>query len=540
MRTQHSNIALVITIIGTAICFYLFNSVVPYYSDDWWHSFIHKADRSYPTEPVKSLGDILTSQINHYQTVNGRLLVTALVQAVVSFCPKWLFDILNTLIFILTAGLLTRYISPVRFSASHFLLSAVTLFYLLPGHYDTMMWAAGAINYLWVAALVLILLLLWRKSSDTTFRPITYPLFFILGLITGWSNEALSFGLAAGLFIEIICSYKSGIKPAQWCLSGGAILGACMILFTPGSWGRFHPSSNFDITIYLQLFFALLLPLLLILSLIILWRKEKNYCSTFMRQYRISIISSLAFIPSSIICITTWQAAPRTCYGVALFAAIPLLHLLYQYVLPRITAHRVVKYGLLALLVAYTGILMVEHNRIEKAHRSIIEQYSSNIHGDGIVVLDTPRRAWFATPFTLNLDDEYNLGWTARHMAYYYNGEPMQWMSVELHQLLTHPDELFTPHNHMTGNTGLYTTPTLPFYVLHPDSVKPEFFAYSYTPVSFTDDVPLQSKVMRLWPHRYPDSEILPAYYTSYKVGDNTYHTIEKSVYRNNIAINLP
>lgn len=525
--TQKSNISLFATCFVIATCFYLFNSVTPYYSDDWWYSFIHQADYSYPTDRVESIGDIATSQINHYRNVNGRLPVTFLVQAVVSFCPKWIFNILNSLIFVIASLLMTR-LTSTRITSQRTIISALSLFLLLPGHYEALLWATGAINYLWVGTSILFVLWLWRELNNNHIATYLHPLIFILGLLSGWSNEAFSFGLVMGLTIELLCN-RAKNTPAHYWLAIGVVLGAAMIFVAPGSWNRLDSISepSRSINDYLPLLSALVLPILLIISLILLGNSDKNKLKLFISQHRICLIAATTLLP---ICLATYQYAARSFFGMSLFILLPLLTLAYEYMAPRIT--RTIATALYLIVVVFIGMLYSEHCKVEKHHKALIEGYINS--PDGSVALDIPQRAGYARLYTLDLDAEYRRGWTAQHLAAYYRGKPLQWISTELNRMLNNPQELFTAAHKVEGDNELYTTDGIEYYVLAPDAVAYDTLVYNYTDVSFNDSVPLHSRLLRLIaPERYPSKEILPAYYSTIHINNIDYLCIEKNHYRN-------
>ena len=525
---QKSNISVCFVCFVIAVCFYLFNSATPYYSDDWWYSFIHQPDYSYPTERVENVGDIVTSQINHYNTVNGRLPVTFVAQAIVSFCPKWIFNILNTIIFVLASLLTARLVTPQRLSPRHIITSAAALFLLLPGHYETMLWATGAINYLWVGTLILSVLFLWHKLHTIKIAGYLYPPIFIMGFIAGWSNEALSFGLAAGVAIELLFNHKK-LSAAHITLAIGIIAGACMILIAPGSWNRLETISQptFSVEKYQPLLWALVLPATLAGVLWFLSRCNKQAFRFFITRHRISLTAATVLLP---ICLATYQYAGRSFFGMALFCLIPLLDIGYQYVAPRATRVGIILFYIAMAL--FIGLLYNEHCKVEQTHRALIETYAGS--PDGSVALNTPQRAWFALPYTLNLDNEYRIGWTATHMAAYYQGKPLQWISTELNASLNNPQELFTAAHKVAGNNRLYTTDDIEYYVLAPDAARQDSLTYHYANVSFGDDVAIHSRILRLLaPQRYPSSERLPAYYTTIHINNIDYICIAKNRYRN-------
>lgn len=537
MQRNKLNITLTIAII--AAVFYLFSNVVPYYSDDWWHTFIHHPHGDYPTERISDLGDVATSQVNHYMNKNGRLPVTFVAQSVVTFISKDVFNILNTIAYILMVVLFARYCFASQLTPKRLICVAVTLFFLLPGHYDVMMWATGAIYYIWVAVYILAILLLWRRlaTRDTSKR--YYPLLLLAGILAGWSNEAISFGLAAGVACELLLQRDKRKASLLW-LAAGIVIGAIMIIIAPGSWKRtgWVSHSIANIHLYISLWVTLLIPLLLFVLLFLLHKRNPQRAKAFFRQHCISIVASAALVP---VCIVTWQYAARSCFGLAFFSFIPLLALCESYLFPRFRSHRWWQYAAVAIVVAFTSLLYAEHCRIEKYHRSLITQFSQG--NDGVVILDMPQRAWYASPFTINLNMEYNYlyqsRWSDMHMAAYYEKPRLQWLSPELHHLLTHPQELFVEANRVPGNNNLYTTPTLDVYIILPHMPLPKELAYTYEPAAFSDSVPLHAKLLRLlMPQRYPLQEVLPAYLVTYELPQyGTFHCINKNQYRDVVAI---
>lgn len=537
--TKH-DVSKYIILLATAAIFYLFCHVVPYYSDDWWHSFVHQPDGSYPTERIEDLDNLITSQINHYMNKNGRLPVTMLAQTVVTFCPKSIFDIINILFFALAVFLFAKYgCTTGNSTTAQLLTSATAIFYLLPGHYDVLMWGSGAIYYLWVTAYILYILILWRKTEVQHTPPQLYPILLILGILAGWSNESLSFGLATGVVIELFLNYKKGNKTAHYWLAAGIITGVLMIIVAPGSWKRTSwVIHRFDRPeLYVTLLYSLSILGLLILSLIRLYRHNAQKAKEFITRYRICIVASVALMP---VCIVTWQFAARSCYGMVLFAIIPLLSLFDKYILPCILTKKVWRRSLPTLVLLSTLLILHEHNKTEQAHRALIEKYIES--SDGVVAFDVPSRSWYAIPFTLDLKKEYLVGWTAQHMSAYYNRPPLQWLSTELYDMFNHPQLLFTEENRVTGSNQLYTTPTLDVYVVKPGSQCPEMLNYTYTKVSFGDDVPFHAKLLRhMRPERYPISETKPAYTTTYTSQDfGTYRCIIKNRHRNVVQIDYP
>ena len=130
----------------TAIVFFCFNFFVPYYDDDVWYAL-----RYIPQEtlsPITGLGDILLSQYHHYMGENSRALIHIALQSLLATLPYYVFDIVNTLIFILMVWCMAQYTqahkrTPLPITL---LLIVAGIYGLLPDMDYLFYWAAGALN----------------------------------------------------------------------------------------------------------------------------------------------------------------------------------------------------------------------------------------------------------------------------------------------------------------------------------------------------------------------------------------------------------
>lgn len=82
--------------------FYLMNVYSPLYVDDWHYCFIFGT-----TTPIASIGDIFRSQAIHYMEFNGRVVPHLFVQFFDGLVGKPLFNVVNTVLFLLFLHLLT-------------------------------------------------------------------------------------------------------------------------------------------------------------------------------------------------------------------------------------------------------------------------------------------------------------------------------------------------------------------------------------------------------------------------------------------------
>ena len=100
---------------------------------------------------VKTLGEFLRFAMANYAIANGRLAdITA--QAMCVFGTKGLFNVLNTLVTVATILLLTHLARARRQRIVCTVLIALAMLWLWPFPGETMLWLAGACNYLWSSA----------------------------------------------------------------------------------------------------------------------------------------------------------------------------------------------------------------------------------------------------------------------------------------------------------------------------------------------------------------------------------------------------
>lgn len=222
-----------------ALCFFILNVFTPLLHDDlaYLYKFGPKAEYRPTNIPVKNLKDVAESIYWHYLDVNGRFTPHFLLQLVL-LAGKWLFNILNTLIFIAFPWLVLKYFDA-HGEKKYFLYLFVflSLWFLMPFFGQTMLWTTGAINYFWTSFFVLIFLYLLKKEEWKANSLVKNIFLFVFSLFIGWTNESVTIGLAAALFFYVLKNYKS-INPTVALMILGFWLGVALIVFSPGTFNR--------------------------------------------------------------------------------------------------------------------------------------------------------------------------------------------------------------------------------------------------------------------------------------------------------------
>lgn len=218
----------------------LLNLRYPLYADDW--VYIMK----FPEETaIQNFRDIIITQYHHYFNWGGRSIVHIIAQSLLLF-ESPLNDILNSLVYIYLS-LLIYYIGNYNRSINIniFLWTNVLLWLFIPSYGPTVLNITTSSNYLWGTAIIITFLLpyclyfLNGQSSDSILKN---TLFFIGGILAGWTNENMSIAMIFMIvsFLFIIKKKKGRIY--QWNIYGllGSIIGAVFLLFAPGNILRYQ------------------------------------------------------------------------------------------------------------------------------------------------------------------------------------------------------------------------------------------------------------------------------------------------------------
>jgi hypothetical protein len=221
----------------------MLNVLTPYVADD----FVYKYSFRDGTR-ITSVLQIFPSLYQHYMDNIGRIVPHFFAQLFL-MGPKWIFNIANTLMFVLLVALIVRLAGAgKKFSAILYFLVPILIWQFVPGFGQVFLWEDGSFNYLWsytfavVYLIPYVRLLLGQKEGWFTAEAdektgwkialCIYTFFF------GNYSESVSFSV---IFISFLMLLLVSIMKKQWkCylfyvlpVICGA-LGYLMILISPG------------------------------------------------------------------------------------------------------------------------------------------------------------------------------------------------------------------------------------------------------------------------------------------------------------------
>ena len=193
---------------------------------------------------INSISDIVVSQYNHYFNWGGRSIAHFLVQFWL-LVGKPLFNIANTIVYSIFILLVQFHITGNRKKIQLWLFLALNLifWFLIPVWGQNFIWLTGSCNYLWTTTIILFFLVPYRLKYDNSEYKITFLcslLFFLLGILAGWSNENSGSAVLVFLIVYISIKMHKKVKFVLFEILGiiGFLIGFVLLISAPGNYAR--------------------------------------------------------------------------------------------------------------------------------------------------------------------------------------------------------------------------------------------------------------------------------------------------------------
>lgn len=222
-------------IIGVFIVgFFVMNLLCPYVADDYGYK-VHVGTH----QPINTLFDLISSQIDQYLRTNGRVTAHFFVQLFMQF-NKIVFDLINSIVTVFYFYLILVMSSTKKEKFIQYFFSSFLLFLaFVPNIGQTVLWLTGSINYLWntVICFLFISFYLHQLDNDGSCSNIKLIGISILGFFAGAANENTSI---ATIFTVICFTFwiylkKRKIIYTEYLPIIMSVLGLCFMVFAPGN-----------------------------------------------------------------------------------------------------------------------------------------------------------------------------------------------------------------------------------------------------------------------------------------------------------------
>lgn len=318
--------------------FYVMNIWTPLFVDDFFYCFIFKTHVH-----INSFCDVIKSQYLHYLEMNGRFIPHFFAQYIEGVWGKPFFNVINTFVFIIFLYVLSITVDQKKECFYKTItVSAASVFLFIPTFGQSFLWMTGSFNYLWVSLAVLLFNMLLQRKSIHSFL---YPIYFSVGLACGWTHEGFIIGLCTSYFLYFY-RYPKELSGSKIALLFGLFVGCAFLVFSPGSFHRaslgFTNNTLVDwirsYILALMAFDNLCLPFILIIVLIIMFWKRKEYANRFIHENQIWFV---ALIVSFLFIWFTRQTTTRSRFSLEFFSLIILLRLII-----RLNIHKKVLHGI--------------------------------------------------------------------------------------------------------------------------------------------------------------------------------------------------
>ncbi len=206
------------------------NHLMPFMAGDDFRYHLKFEDGTWlGTQRIQSAADFFQSQVNHYTSFNARIFPHFILQ-LVFLLPKFVFDLINTAVFILIAR---KVVILAGISTKRWMFTTLIALFLWVFHLDlgySYFWKPGAMNYAWMLLIQLYFIgevIEHIRGNGSQSVPV-----LILAVLTATTNENVVLSLAlvlfGFLFYEGVIRKRAMSKPLVWALiilvGGGLVM----------------------------------------------------------------------------------------------------------------------------------------------------------------------------------------------------------------------------------------------------------------------------------------------------------------------------
>ena len=232
------------------------NSQVRYMTDDWHYRYLlHDPDYEFVSQSrfrellpdanerlVSSFSDVLRSAKNQYLTIGGRVVNHFFIILLLFLADKWLFNIINSIMFALLGYFIYRIAAPddvgKRAKLPWLLPFIYLLEFTLPQIGDNVFWMAGAVNYLWPSVIMTGTLLFMKRYFFSQKKLPLLPMFLLM-LLASSTNEVSGGMMGVALFFWFVSDKDRKKRVPRYAISVLLFIsGELIVLIAPGNFNR--------------------------------------------------------------------------------------------------------------------------------------------------------------------------------------------------------------------------------------------------------------------------------------------------------------
>lgn len=453
---KSNNFYIFLLLIITGVLFYLRTENRELYCDEIMYGYKLNASSygEYWTSPkkaldgeIKTVKDVVDSQINHYQYANGRIVPHTLEQLFTGVWGLGAFYIINTIIFLL----LVMYCVKGNMTKSKYLswlVALIALLYLFP--YPSKLWFSVnlAPNYLLPAFLTTYFLYLWQSTKKDRVL-----LFVIVGILLGCTNEAFVIPLSGAMLIYYLSHLKM-IKTKKFVLTASLWVGAIIMMLSPGNITRFMRSNTgesnvVDTILHACKLFIDLKVLWVLLAILIM------YCIFDFKGTKQLLKKNLLLVYMLGIGLLFGLVAHTACHSftaVEFFALLIVLQFVDK-VIVKLKYSRLISIVLTILFIAHQVMIVKAEIKQAEMQRNIIETVMDN--KDRIVLYDNSYITPLVKPYVTIWEQKGPFLLYSNPFRYKYGDRPIVLSQID-YDALSNFDKVATAENKVNSEVPLY------------------------------------------------------------------------------------
>lgn len=230
-----------IVLVLVFIILMILNMKTMYTADDYIYRFVYHTPGVEKHMQRITTWSIPYSMYNHYMNWNGRFVAHSVVQFFMQFDSKMVFNIFNSLIYVLLLVFINRFATKLSGKKSNpFILPLIFFFtwFYIPFFGQSVLWVSGAGNYLWMSIIYLGYILYNLRNPKLNALNMIFAA--ILGFLAGASNENSG---PAAVLIVLLFMVRRFIKERKINLNSvaGVVfsgIGFILMMMSPGSQKR--------------------------------------------------------------------------------------------------------------------------------------------------------------------------------------------------------------------------------------------------------------------------------------------------------------
>lgn len=322
---------------------------------------------------IENVSDIFNSLYVHHKYVNGRDLAHFFVHMFCGLFGHTFFAVCNVMMYLLLISLVLRFCNIKITDLCAFSTVAILLFIGI----RTRMTPAFQINYIWMFAIAIGFLILFRKYSDSK-SAISLLWLSVYSLIAGSAHEGINIGIGCAIIIYWLSNIRR-FTIAQYFMSISFGIGLIWLCLAPGNFVRLSTSEPIGFTTSCVNFLlnVRVFYILLVCVIIARFRNHKSLTEIYAENSFIWNAWAACILFNFFIGIS----AQRQLFGEEMLAIILSIRLLKDHSFSRFW------------LVAFSCVLLYYWWTQYKGTALVQEQYKSVCHqyaaqGDGEVFID--------------------------------------------------------------------------------------------------------------------------------------------------------